>query len=70
METDTSCLPLLGRIGDDLSNALVMLGRCGGHRPNDRESKKESGEVNHDVGVSTNKGQASLDTDTGNERSS
>jgi hypothetical protein len=54
METDTSCLPLLGRIGDDLSNALVELGRCGGHRPSHRESKKESGEVNHDVEVSTN----------------
>jgi hypothetical protein len=36
-----------------LSNALVVLGRCGGHRPNHRESKKESGEVNHDVDVST-----------------
>jgi len=49
METDTSCLPLLGRSVDVLSNALVELGRCGGHRPSHRESKKESGEVNHDV---------------------
>ncbi len=41
-KTDTSLLPLGSRIGDDLSNALVELGRCGGHRPSHRESKKES----------------------------
>lgn len=50
METDTSCLPLLSRIGDVLGNALVELSsRCGGHRPSHRESNKERGEVNHDV---------------------
>jgi hypothetical protein len=53
MKTDTSCHPFRGRIGDDLSNALVELGRCGGHGPSRQKSKKESGEVNHDVEVST-----------------
>jgi hypothetical protein len=61
METDTGCLPLLGRSGDVLSNALVELGRCGGHRPSHREGKKESGEVNHGVEVRY-KGQAYSDT--------
>lgn len=52
METDTSCLPLRGRIGDDLSNPLVKFGRRGGHRPSHRESKKESREVKHNDQVS------------------
>ena len=52
METDTSCLPLLGRSVDVLSNALVEFGRCGGHRHSHRDSKKKSGEVDHDVKVS------------------
>lgn len=52
METDTGCLPLRGRISNDLSNALVESGRCGGHRPSHRECEKESREVKHDDQVS------------------
>ena len=49
METDTSCLPRLLRSDGVLINALVELTWCGVDKPSHRESKKESGEVKHDV---------------------
>lgn len=54
METDTSCLPLRGRIGDGLRDALGELCRSGGRSCGQRKSKKESGEVDHDVQVGIN----------------
>jgi hypothetical protein len=45
----TCSLPLRRRIGDHLSDALVEMGRGGGHGRGRCESEKDSGELNHDL---------------------